>query len=60
MLIGQTTKETMLILLAHTHLDHAILIAHRSAWNSTGRWSRHWYIVYLRLKFTKLCNYILR
>jgi hypothetical protein len=60
MLIGQTTKETTQILLAHCTLDHSILIASRSAWNSTGKWSRHWYIVYLRLKFKKLCNYILR
>ena len=60
MLIGQTPKQTMLILLAHVNLDHAILIAHRSAWNSTGVWSRHWYVVYLRLKFIKICNYILR
>lgn len=55
-----TTNETIQWLLSRVRLKDAIIIAKRTTMLSSGKYARHWAIVYIKLRIYAIYNYCFR
>ena len=53
----KTTNETIQWLLCRVNLHDAIAIAKRTAMLSSGKYARHWAIVYIKLRCYAIYHY---